>query len=168
MADASAALEFERAAGVKAMLDRLAELDRADYRHVLPIERFTYVFVHRGPTSRRARAFFAGPGTLEDLGEVGYPLKTDELGAVLARAGELASRGAATDRAGTFAVGLASNYLFTASDRRGVVLHWRPDLAPEDLAGAIEAGKDALKLKAPKPRASVKAKQAKNPEIGEV
>ena len=49
-------------------------------------------------------------------------------------------------------MGLIAHYLFCSDRRRGLMLRWREDLTAEQLGEAIEAAKDHLRLRAPKPR----------------
>jgi len=163
MSAAAGRLEFERAAAIKARLDRLADLDGPAYRCVLPFERFQYLFVHRGPTTRQASLFLVDRGWIDELAAIEYPLRAEQLDAVLLAAGRMTARPACTDRPALLRVGLAANYIFGGQERRGVVLHWRDGLAAAELAEAVEAGRDLLRLRPPRPPRPPKAPKADPP-----
>jgi len=163
MSAAAGRLEFERAAATKARLDRLADLDGPAYRCVLPFERFQYLFVHRGPTTRQASLFLVDRGWIDELAAIEYPLRAEQLDAVLLAAGRMTARPACTDRPALLRVGLAANYIFGGQARRGVVLHWRDGLAAAEFAEAVEAGRDLLRLRPPMPPRPPKAPKADPP-----
>jgi excinuclease UvrABC nuclease subunit len=153
MADAAAALAFEKAASIKGRLGRLAELDSADCELAAPIEQFQYLLVQRGPNARTARTYFVnGPAVVAGK-ELAYPLAGKQLTQTISKMAAFVAREPKLDEAGPWRMGVVAHYLFAGDSRRGVALRWRPDLTADELGAAIEEASDDLKLRAPKRKA---------------
>ncbi len=148
MREASDKLRFERAAGYKARLDRLAELDGPDYRHVAPLEEFRFVLV-QPCTARKAKVFLADPGDVAYLGKLAYPPPTRRLEDMLPCMLAASPGRRPPDTAGWWRMGLVSRYLFSGPRRGGLILRLTEDLSANDLGEAIAASADALGLKEP-------------------
>lgn len=154
MRAAAAELAFERAAALKARLDRLSELDADACRHVAPAEEFRFLLLQRSGSRRKVSPFCVCRGTIEAGKALDWPLAGKQLRAVLRRMDRLASAPPGeADPAGPWRMGLVARLLFGSPDRAGVVLPWRGGLAPEAVAGAVEAAADALGLSRPAPPA---------------
>ncbi len=167
MADAAAKLEFERAGSLKARLDRLGELTGGPYVHVAPIQQFHYLLVQPDRT-RKAKVFCACGGQVSSASALDYPLKPAQVQRTLRRMAAFVQR---CDRQKTaispaqtteklWRMGLVAHYLFCSDKRRGLIWRWRPESTPTQLAEAIEAGRDVIRVRAPKPRKSKKDKPA--------
>jgi excinuclease UvrABC nuclease subunit len=152
MKSAAEKLHFERAANVKSRLDRLADLDKPAYAHVAPLEEFRYILIQPSGTSRRARVFLANGGLVAAGGELDYPLVPAQLGRTVRRMAARARSAPCAGAAELWRMGLIAHYLFCSDRRRGLMLRWREELTAEQLGEAMEAAKDQLRLRAPKPR----------------
>ena len=150
MRAAAERLEFERAAGLKGRLERIEALDGPACRHARPLEEFRFVIVQRGGSVRRARAFVVAGAVVEPAGTLDYPLRDEQLQALLDRAGALAGGDRQVDHFGQLAVGLVSRYLFSGPDRGGAIMRWRQDMTASQLAEAIEASREVLRLRPPR------------------
>ena len=145
MKKASAALEFERAAGIKARLERLGELVDSLPRGARTLDEFRFVIVQPGGSRQEARAFLACRGHVEDAPALKYPPDGRQLSALLKRMEWLDSPQAeATVREsqtplGTRRMGLVSSYMFSSERRRGLIWRWSHGASWEGLAEAIEA-----------------------------
>ena len=83
MKAAAAKLEFERAGGIKARLERLAELDGPAYAHAAPAEAFRFLLIQPG-TTRQAAVFLADRGHVRRARDLAYPLQEAQLTRTLA------------------------------------------------------------------------------------
>ncbi len=147
-------LDFERAAAVKARLARLAALGLRDFAHVRPLEAFQFVLVQPGPSRTRARAFLVDRGRLAEPRSLSYPLRPAELRRTLRRMAEFAGAAGPTGEPERWRTGLVAQALFSGPRRRGLALHWTPDLDAGAFASAIESARGVLMLRAPRrPRA---------------
>lgn len=149
MRRASESLEFERAAVLKARLDRLAEFDAAAYANAECLERFNFIIIQRAGSVRRAKAFVACGPTIDRAGTLDYPVKTRRLDALLKRAAVLAGRAGRWGPFGRLMAGLVSRYLFSSERRRGLIVRWEASMTGRQLGEAIEAAADVLALRAP-------------------
>jgi len=150
MRSAAEALAFERAAGLKARLGRLAEFDATAFAQAKPFEEFNFIIVQPGGSVRRAMAFGVRGGGVFSAGAIDYPPPGRRLKALLRRM----DRKQATDRPlGRFerlSAGLVGRYLFSSPQRRGLMLRWTASMTAEELARAIREHADVLKLRARK------------------
>ena len=62
MASAAADLQYERAASIKARLERLAVFNSPAFRHVAPLDAFRFLMVQPGAVRSKARLFFVNRG----------------------------------------------------------------------------------------------------------
>jgi len=153
MRQAADAKQYERAASFKTRLERITQLDQPVFRFVAPLGRFAFLLIHRGPSSRAARVFCACGPRVESAGTLDYPLIDEQVAGVLARMSALAETARSqADPAGPWRMGLVAHYLFSGGDRRGVILPWHKTITPQQVAHAIDAGANALKLRAPRRR----------------
>jgi len=157
MRAAAAALEFEWAGAIKARLDRLAEFDASSFAQATPLEQFRFVIVQCGGSVRRAAAFVACGGSISPAGMLDYPLKPEQLQAVMQQAAHPQGQSGSVGRFERLCIGLVTGYVFSSPERRGLIVRWSPAMTPDDLAGEIQAAAGLLNLRAPKPR---KAKPA--------
>jgi len=150
MEAASAELKFERAAAVKARLDRLAELDGEAYRHVAPAEKFRFLLIQPSGSQRRAAVFLADRGSIVRAKPLDSPLVEKQLAGTVRRMARFAAGGAKrrSDPAGRWRMGLVARALFSSERRGGLVLRWREEMTPADLSAAIESAAEALGLSA--------------------
>jgi len=149
---ASVQLEFERAAAVKARIDRLADFDKPAYRYVRPLEQFRYIIAQQGGSISKVRVFISSRGLLRAAGTVDYPPSESQLNRCLKRMAALADRPAEFGRLGSLRMGLVASYLFSAARRRGLIVRYEGQLTAGKLAEQIEAARDDLKVRIPKPR----------------
>ncbi|HOD84738.1 MAG TPA: UvrB/UvrC motif-containing protein [Phycisphaerae bacterium] len=154
MMQAAGKLQFERAAALKARLGRLDELHHADYAHLAPLDDFRFVLVQRGAGRRKARAFLADRGLVQDAGDLDYPLRRPQVDRLLKKMARLVARGDRERIEGDLAawrMGLVAHYLFTSPDRRGVILRWEESLQPADVEQAIDDAARELHLSRKQP-----------------
>ena len=149
-------LQFERAAAFKARLDRLATFNSPAYALVAPLERFRFVVIQSGGSTRKAAAFLVSAGTIDPAGPLDYPLQADQLGGLLARMAAPAEAPCGIDQAERLRIGLVTTYLLCGPARRGVIVRWQAEMTAAALAEEIEAAADVLKLRRPakKPKQS--------------
>jgi len=152
MSQASADLRFEKAAAIKARIQRLAEFDKHAYRFVRPLGEFHYILVQSGGSARKLKVFLASRCLLRSAGTLDYPPRPARLRACLERMSALAARPVACGRLESLRMGLVANYLFSSPGRRGLIVHWHGALTADDLAESIEAARDDLKVSPPRPR----------------
>ncbi|MBS3733413.1 MAG: UvrB/UvrC motif-containing protein [Phycisphaerae bacterium] len=146
MQAASDALDFERAAALKARLDRLSVLNEADFHHVRPAERFQFVLIQPGGGRRRLRPFLVDGGRIAPRAVLDWPLKRTQLRELLAKMGRFVNASARPDNAGPWRVGLVAKYLFSAPQRRGLAVHWTDALDAAALTEQIVAARGVLGL----------------------
>jgi excinuclease UvrABC nuclease subunit len=171
MKAAAAELRFERAAALKTLLGRLGELDKPAYEHVRPVERFRFILVQQGESSRAAKVFLAAGGTIASGPPLPYPPDQQHCAAALAAMADLdrhvASAPLPSGDELTVArqrMGLVAGYLFSGELKRGLMLPWEPTTAPGDLAAATHSAAKLLHLKAHTPKAAKGAKGAAHPD----
>jgi len=152
MKRAAADLAFERAAKLKARIERAAELNAEAYRHVAPAGAFRYIVLQPGRSRRRACMFLVRGGSIVEQRPARFPPQERQLEALLGRAGAFMQRDEPMDEAGPWRLGLAARYLFSSPERRGVMLRWREDLSAGELAETIRQSAKVLNLREPKPR----------------
>jgi len=147
-------LKFERAAATKARLERLAELEAPAYRHVAPVQAFSFLMIQPSGSRRRVEVFFADRGTIEQAGPLEYPLdarkvqrRIDRMGRFIITAAAAAAAGErAADEACLWRMGLVARALFAGWARGGLLIRWRQGLLAEDVCQAIESAAKALGL----------------------
>jgi excinuclease UvrABC nuclease subunit len=145
MKQAAAELRFEQAAGLKGHLDRLAGLDAPAYAQVAPGEAFQFVLVQRG-RRKAAKVFLVDRGLIVAADPLTWPLKGEEISALLARMAALVGQAQAAGRYDPWRVALVASYLLAGPQRRGVIVRWRTDLTAEALAEAVTGGRESLGL----------------------
>lgn len=79
MRQAASELAFERASALKQRLERSKEIEHAAYRHVRPVESFSWLIVQRGIGRTRVKPFFVRGGKLQE----GEPARLKELDEVV-------------------------------------------------------------------------------------
>ncbi|MCY2930856.1 MAG: hypothetical protein NTV86_15470 [Planctomycetota bacterium] len=148
MAAAAKELAFERAAAVKARIDRLAELDAPAMAQAAPLAAFRFVMVQPAATRKAVKVFFVNGGSVAQLAPLKVPLEGRQVAARLKAMAMQARRGAPEmDEAAQWRLGLVSSYLSAGPARAGVIRRWREDLGEEELTRAIEEGAEYLGLK---------------------
>lgn len=148
MRAAAAELQFERAAAVKARLERLGELDDPVYRHVRPARDFRFLMLQRSGSRTKVSVFLVDRGSVAGARPLVYPLAREQ---VKRRLGRMARFVAAGDRrrgvpADRWRIGLVARTLFSGERQRGLVLHWHEGMGPEDVSAAVEAAAGPLGL----------------------
>ena len=121
MQQAAAELRFETAAKIKALVDRLSQLGKGQFRHVALLKDFRYLSLQHGPREATAKVFLITPGAIEELAcLVSEPHKPADLLrlAVERAAGRNADR---LEPAETERVGIVTHHLFSGK-HRGVFL----------------------------------------------
>ena len=147
MKQAAAELRFEHAAAVKSRLDRLAELDGPPFRFVRPVEQFHYLLVQRSGSRRKAHVFFATPGAISAGKPLDYPLKGRQVSGALRRmASAAATPPGPIGLVERMRMGLIARMLFSAPQRRGLILHWQPGMPLEQLISEIDSAAGVLGL----------------------
>ncbi len=157
MRSAAKAMAFEHAAGIKARLERLADLEAPKYAHVGPARQARYVIVQSGPRASQACSFLCDRGAIQPGPLLDYPPQAQPLSALLAGSDALAAQHRDLTVVDLQRLGLVTSYLFAAPAKRGLILARRDVAGPAQLAEAIEAAAEDLKLRAPKPRGRKKA-----------
>lgn len=150
MALASEALEFEAAGGIKSRIQRIGQFDLPEYRYVAAAELLQFILIQPGPTRRKAKVFLVDRGWITPCRVLDYPLQEAQLGDIVQRMADWAGADRVFGSAERWRLGLVVRYLFSALQRGGLILRWRPQMHPEQLGRAIEQVRDRLKLRAPK------------------
>ena len=163
MASASAELEFERAATLKARLDRLAELEGPAYTHVAPAEKFQFLLAQPAGSRRKVKVFLVDRGAVAPPELLDWPLEKKQLARTLRKMMRFVAAGAKrpSDPVERWRVGLVARALFSSRPRKGLALRWTLDLTGEHLARAITASADALGLSRAAKARKAKAKGPK-------
>jgi len=147
MREFAARREYERAGLCKLRLDRLAELERDEFRYVAPAERFQYLLVQRGPRPRQACVFLADRGFIRQAADLAYPLPRGRLERLLAGLRAGAARPRRVQQVQRYRMGLLCEYLFGSADRRGLIVRVDDALDASALAARIEEVAGALRLR---------------------
>lgn len=145
MRQLAAERKFEQAAIIKGRLAHLAELDGADYCHVRPLGQFRYLLFQRALSAKKVRSFLVGPGCIAVGPELAWPVTPEQAEGVLAAMRGLSEPTLPPDPAGREAISLVSQYIFSAPEKRGLVVHYQNALAAADLAELIQQNQELLK-----------------------
>ncbi|MFP4054106.1 MAG: hypothetical protein ACLFV7_09610 [Phycisphaerae bacterium] len=149
MKAASAALEFEKAAAIKKRLQRLDEFDSPAYQHVAPIEQFEMLILQ--PTGRinEARAFLFRAGRIPAVAAVAFPPDLPQLTDLLAAMESIhpAAMPPEPPRVTAIRMGVVSKYLYSAPERRGVMIRRREGMSAEELAEILQQHAELLALR---------------------
>jgi len=148
MREAAAAMDYERAAVLKARLARLAQFDSPRFADVRDTRALRLVGLQRGPTFREMRAFVCDRGALAEAGTLGYPPVEAELTAVLDACDALSAGHGETTPADRRRLALVSAYLLSGKPDRGLWFR-RDEVTAAGLTEAIEAATEALKVRRP-------------------
>ncbi|GMV95956.1 MAG: hypothetical protein AMXMBFR83_03250 [Phycisphaerae bacterium] len=130
---------YERAAAIRQTLERARRIEHEVFRLVVPIERFNYLIVQRGPGPTRVRPFFIRGGLIEAGEATRLKEAPHAAGGWIERLRSAGADHAAADPiARSEQLWLVSHFLFKR-DPPG--LYWREDAlgAAGDLAGRIQA-----------------------------
>jgi len=146
MHTAADSLAFEEAGRMKARLARLSELEDAEFAQVRPLARFRFILVQPSGSRRKARPFLVDRGRVAARADLDWPLQEAQVRDLLAKMHRFVERGGPVGPAERWRVGLVAKYLFSGPRRRGAAVHWRPELAAEELAEAVRSGRDDLGL----------------------
>jgi len=150
MRRAAADLEFERAAALKARIERLAELDAPTYRHVAEAEQFRFLMIQPSGSRRRAEVFLADRGRIEKAEPLDYPLDAAKVQRRIGRMGRFVAAGrtapGGADDADKWRMGLVARALFAGPKRGGLVIRWRESLGADELCRAIDRAGEELGL----------------------
>jgi len=163
MKQASKELRYEQAAGIKARLARLGELQCPEYSNVAPAELFRFLMIQQGEYFHQAKVFLVNRGSVERAGVLEYPPRRSQVIGVLKSFSKLVGRELAFDEAAKWRMGLVARYLFSSDRRKGLMLTWREDMDAAEVMSAIEASADVLRLRAPKRGKSKKDAPAQSP-----
>ena len=150
MKQAAAGLQFEKAATLKARLERLSAIDHEDFRHVAPVEEFRFLLVQPGVSARKMHVFAASGGQIVQLPNLDYPLSDGPLQVALETLSHAPTTPLPRDGAALWRMALVSHYLYCSPERSGLVLRYRPDLTARSLAEMIEDQAVALRLVKPR------------------
>ncbi len=150
MRAASAELRFERAAALKARIDRLAELDGEAYRHVAPAEEFRFLLIQPSGSRRKVKVFLVDRGSIAPPGVLDWPLAARQVGGTVRRMARFAAAGPRRrdDPADRWRMGLVARALFSSERRGGLVLRWHEEMTSADLSAAIDSAAGSLGLSA--------------------
>ena len=149
MKAAAKALRFEQAADMKALLNRLAELDAPAYGYVAPAEDFRFVLVQPGRNRRQAKTFLVHQGRILPSAKLDYPLRRGQLCSILKRMADTQHARRSNAELARWRMGLVAHYLFCSDARKSLILRWRSGLKADELAEAIELVAGSLKLQKP-------------------
>jgi len=137
---------YEQAAGCKARLDRLAELDRPEFAHLASVDEFRYLLVQRGPRRRQMKVFLADRGAIEAGPTLDWPGREDPLAGALAAMRRLCGTPRPWGRPEIERIALVSHYLLVSPRRRGAIVRYDEHLSVKALADRIESAADVLGL----------------------
>jgi len=147
---------FETAAICRGRLASLDGLDAPAYRYAAPAEGFQFVFVQRGAKTGQAKTFLIDRGDIRRSATLKYPLQARQLEGVLARLRKSAAAACQMNAHRRDGVALASRYLFTSDEMKGLIVRCNDALTAAGLAERIESVAEALRLR--KPAKPAKAK----------
>ncbi len=147
MQQASKKLEFERAAGLKVRLDRLAEFDKEAFRHVAPADKFRFIFVQSGANHQQAKIFLVDRGFVESVKPLDFPLKKAQLRQVIRRMARFIGEHHSFGEAELWTAGLVSHYLFAGPERSGLIIHWSDELTEDVLSDSVNDAAGLLHLR---------------------
>ncbi len=146
MQQAAAELHFETAEKIKAYVEQLSQLGKGSFRHVRPLQDYTYVALQRGPRANAAKVFLITPGRAEELaGLIAEPTKASDLLRLILES--TAARGPALDPSGIEVMGIVAHHLFQAKAVHGVFL----PLADIDEKSLAKGFRDLQKQKQQEP-----------------
>ena len=148
MESAAEALEFERAAAVKARLGRVDSFSRQDFQHVAAAEEFRFILVQPSGSRRRAKVFLVCGGDVAPGADLDYPPKGEQLARTLAEMATYVASPHRRDELGGWRMGLVSHYLFSSQRRRGLIFRWNEDTIADELGEAIQKSAESLGLRA--------------------
>jgi len=158
MTRAAGNLEFERAAAIKARLERLAEFEKPAFKYVRPVEEFKFLVVQPGGGKRRLRIFTVNGGEIPAAACLRYPFQTNsseddadkyagtELEFLIGQMKTIASARPRIDEVSALRMGLVSRYLFSGPKRRGLIVRWFESMEASWLAARIQAVAEDLNL----------------------
>ncbi len=148
MKAAAAKLQFEKAGGLKARLDRLEEFNAPRYRFVAPLEQFRFILVQPGAGKKHADVFLVNGPAVMKAPSLDYPLAEGQIGQTLATMADLAGQPLAEiDQAGLWRMGLVAHYLLGGPQRAGAIVRWKTGLTAAELTAAIEARVGELRVR---------------------
>ncbi len=148
MQQAAGELRFETAEKIKTYIEQLSPLGKGPFRHVRPLNDFTYIALQRGPREGTAKVFLITPGSVEEIAgliaepAIGSDLLRHILESVAAHRLE-----PELDQAGIEVIGVVAHHLFQAKAVHGVFL----PLADVDEKGIAKAFRDLQKQKRQEP-----------------
>ncbi len=137
---ASAALDFETAARVKARIDVAARLDRPELRWCRPLDEVRWLCVQRGARKHAARLFLIRGGAIRLLGQLQRRERDAQVRWVAEHLPTLLDQPATpVDRAGAERLGLVAWHMIRGDREPVVWLELNRPLDPATLADAVEA-----------------------------
>jgi len=142
-------LAFEQAAATKKRLARLAELDSPRWGHLATLDQFRFLLVQPGPGRRQVKVFFVDRARIARGKPLDYPLDARQVNRAVERMRRHLAGRRVHDAAEQWLLALTAHYLLGSERRRGLMLRWHDQLGPDDLARAVEASAEALRLKSP-------------------
>ena len=152
MRAAAEGLEFELAAREKARLDRLSDVEAAQFEHVRPAEEFRFILVQRAAKVAQAKVFLVDRGKIAEPAPIDYPPKRDQLEGLLAEMRVMAGGAFKCGDEERWQIALVAGYLFSSERRRGLIVRWHENLGADELAAAIEDARELLSLRPPRKR----------------
>ncbi len=146
---ASGELAFEKAGSIKKRLQRLDDFDSPAYEHVAPIERFEMLILQPTGHINEARAFIFRAGRVPACGTVAFPPDPQQLSGLLEAMESIhpAAMPPESPRVTARRMGLVAKYLYSAPQRRGVMIRRREDLSGDELAETLEREARTLGLR---------------------
>ncbi|MCL2700633.1 MAG: UvrB/UvrC motif-containing protein [Phycisphaerae bacterium] len=142
MRQAADATEFERAAGLKKRLDRTRTLDHEDYAHVRPMEQWRFILVQPAASKKWRDVFLAVGPAVTKIAPLSQTPTDEQLAATLAAmaaACDTAAQPSPTSTADVYRLGLIAHYLFSSPAKRGAIIHYSPDMTPQELRAFVES-----------------------------
>jgi excinuclease UvrABC nuclease subunit len=156
MRSAAAAMEFERAGTLKSRLERLGDFGAPQFAFVRPLAANRFVIVQAGPSGHQLSTFCCDRGAMTAGPVLEVPLEEAALQGVLEACDALATEHNTLTLADRQRLGLVTDYLFAAPQKRGLIL-WRDDLpGPDALREAIAPLVEALGVRPLKRRGKAK------------
>lgn len=145
---------YEEAGECKALLERLEELGREEFRHVGPIERFQYILVQCGPSRQEAKVFLVDRGVIAAAGGLDYPLRPEQAAGTLSAMRDFCAPPRELGPVELERIALVSHYLFVSPQRRGVAARYDGALEAGTLTRLVESAAELLKLRPSRRKAS--------------
>ncbi len=147
---------YERAGQIKARCERLSGLSSPEFKFVAPDEKFRFIFIQRGPGRNLSKVFYADRWRCTEIGVFGYPLEAGRMSEIMSQISFVSQVEPPSTAGDKWHIALVTHYLYYSKARGGLIIRLRDGMCETELASAVEACKDRLALRQPKPKRAKK------------